>query len=149
MSLQPVSQLSVTTNIPFDINFQALQKTKYEDWYWKFQVGKCYYRLGMFRDAEKMFKSALKQQEMIDVFLHLSRVRAKIPATDRISNLQYVPYVPRLGVGVTLILVIPLSAQFCLDRLEFGRIGQAVRQRCGTSKSKSTQPRSRTRWNTL
>jgi hypothetical protein len=28
----------------------------------------------MFRDAEKMFKSALKQQEMIDVFLHLARV---------------------------------------------------------------------------
>ena len=99
MSLQPVSQLSVTTNIPFDINFQALQKTKYEDWYWKFQVGKCYYRLGMFRDAEKMFKSALKQQEMIDVFLHLSRVRAKIPATDRISILQYVPYVQRPGLG--------------------------------------------------
>ena len=62
--------------------FQALQKTKYEDWYWKFQVGKCYYRLGMFRDAEKMFKSALKQQEMIDVFLHLSRVRTKTLALD-------------------------------------------------------------------
>lgn len=38
-------------------------------------MGKCYFRLGMFRDAEKMFKSALKQQEMIDVFLHLARVR--------------------------------------------------------------------------
>ncbi len=38
------------------------------------QVGKCYFRLGMFRDSEKMFKSALKQQEMIDVFLHLARV---------------------------------------------------------------------------
>ena len=34
----------------------------------------------MFRDAEKMFKSALKQQEMIDVFLHLSRVRDKNPS---------------------------------------------------------------------
>lgn len=53
---------------------QALQSSKYEDWYWKFSVGKCYYRLGMFRDAEKMFKSALKQQEMIDIFLHLARV---------------------------------------------------------------------------
>jgi len=37
-------------------------------------VGKCYFRLGMFRDAEKMFKSALKQQEMIDMFIHLARV---------------------------------------------------------------------------
>ena len=25
-------------------------------------LGKCYYRLGMFREAEKQFKSALKQQ---------------------------------------------------------------------------------------
>lgn len=57
-----------------DSDTQALQSSKYEDWFWKFQVGKCYYRLGMLRDSEKMFKSALKQQEMIDVFLHLSRV---------------------------------------------------------------------------
>ena len=53
---------------------QALQASKYEDWYWKVQLGKCYFRLGMFRDSEKMFKSALKQQEMIDTFLLLSKV---------------------------------------------------------------------------
>ena len=35
---------------------QALQASKYEDWYWKVQLGKCYFRLGMFRDSEKMFK---------------------------------------------------------------------------------------------
>ncbi|XP_059085727.1 tetratricopeptide repeat protein 8-like isoform X3 [Tigriopus californicus] len=61
-----------------DLAAQALQASNYEDWYWKFQVGKCYYRFGMFRDAEKMFKSALKQQEMIDVFLHLARVYLRI-----------------------------------------------------------------------
>ena len=32
---------------------QALQSSKYEDWYWKFQVGKCYFRLGMFRWARE------------------------------------------------------------------------------------------------
>ncbi len=32
----------------------------------------------VYRDAEKMFKSALKQQEMIDVFLHLARVYVRL-----------------------------------------------------------------------
>ncbi len=61
-----------------DLAAQALQASKYEDWYWKLQVGKCYFRLGMFRDAEKMFKSALKQQEMIDTFLHLAQVYVRL-----------------------------------------------------------------------
>lgn len=57
---------------------QALQASKFEDWYWKVQMGKCYFRLGMFRDSEKMFKSALKQQEMIDTFLLLSKVYTRL-----------------------------------------------------------------------
>lgn len=31
-------------------------------------------RLGMYREAEKQFKSALKQQEMIDTYLYLAKV---------------------------------------------------------------------------
>ena len=54
--------------------FQALQASKYEDWFWKVALGKCYFRLGMFRDAERMFKSALKMQEMIDILLLLAKV---------------------------------------------------------------------------
>ena len=57
---------------------QALQASKYEDWYWKVQLGRCYFRLGMFRDAEKMYKSALKQQEMIETFLLLSKVYIRL-----------------------------------------------------------------------
>ena len=56
------------------ILFQALQASKYEDWFWKVALGKCYFRLGMFRDAERMFKSALKMQEMIDILLLLAKV---------------------------------------------------------------------------
>ena len=36
---------------------------------------------------------------------------------------------------------VPLSARFCLGRLEFGRTGWAGGQDDGTSKFKSTQPR--------
>ena len=43
-------------------------------------------------------------------------------------------------VGLTLYFDIPLSAQSCLGRWKFGRIGWYVRQYSGTPKSKSTQP---------
>ncbi|KAH0502439.1 Tetratricopeptide repeat protein 8 [Microtus ochrogaster] len=53
---------------------QVPQHSQYKDWWWKVQIGKCYYRLGMYREAEKQFKSALKQQEMVDTFLYLAKV---------------------------------------------------------------------------
>ena len=54
------------------------QASKYEDWWWKQQLGKCYYRLGLYRDAEKQFQSALKQQPTIDNYLYLSKVFVKL-----------------------------------------------------------------------
>ncbi|GIX88931.1 tetratricopeptide repeat protein 8 [Caerostris extrusa] len=57
-----------------DIAAQATQACHFEDWWWKFQLGKCYYRFGMFRDAEKQFKSSIKQQDMIDTYLWLGKV---------------------------------------------------------------------------
>ena len=36
------------------------------------------FRLGMYRDAEKQFKSALKQQEMVDTFLYLCKVYVRL-----------------------------------------------------------------------
>lgn len=58
------------------LNFaaQATQANKFKDWWWKVQLGKCYYRLGLFRDAEKQFKSALKNQQMVETFLRLAMV---------------------------------------------------------------------------
>lgn len=32
-----------------------------QDWWWKARLGKCYYQLGLLRDAERQFKSALGQ----------------------------------------------------------------------------------------
>ena len=36
------------------------------------------FRLGLFRDAEKQFASALKQHKSIDIYLFLSKVYAKL-----------------------------------------------------------------------
>jgi tetratricopeptide repeat protein 8 len=37
------------------------------------RLGKAYYQLGLYRDAEKQFKSALKSQEMVSVHLELTK----------------------------------------------------------------------------
>ncbi|XP_037081086.1 tetratricopeptide repeat protein 8-like [Pollicipes pollicipes] len=61
-----------------DLASQATQAAEYKDWWWKVALGKCYYRLGMFREAEKQFKSALKQQPMVASLLHLCRVYTRL-----------------------------------------------------------------------
>jgi tetratricopeptide repeat protein 8 len=50
----------------------------YNDWWWKARLGKCYYQLGLLRDAERQFKSALKTQEMVVTFLELGKVYMKL-----------------------------------------------------------------------
>jgi tetratricopeptide repeat protein 8 len=57
---------------------EATQAQEYKDWWWKARLGKCYYQLGLFRDAEKQFKSALKQQEMLPTILELCKVYMKL-----------------------------------------------------------------------
>ncbi|KAE8586177.1 hypothetical protein XENTR_v10021579 [Xenopus tropicalis] len=52
----------------------ATEESNFKDWWWKVQLGKCYYRLGLYREAEKQFKSALTQQNMVDIFLYLGKV---------------------------------------------------------------------------
>nr|XP_039250365.1 tetratricopeptide repeat protein 8-like [Styela clava]XP_039250373.1 tetratricopeptide repeat protein 8-like [Styela clava]XP_039250382.1 tetratricopeptide repeat protein 8-like [Styela clava]XP_039255326.1 tetratricopeptide repeat protein 8-like [Styela clava]XP_039255327.1 tetratricopeptide repeat protein 8-like [Styela clava] len=56
----------------------ATEKSQYKDWWWKVQLGKCYYRLGMYRDAERQFKSALKQESIVDTMLYLGKVYQRL-----------------------------------------------------------------------
>eukprot|EP00818_Percolomonas_sp_WS_P002291 CAMPEP_0117443152 /NCGR_PEP_ID=MMETSP0759-20121206/4543_1 /TAXON_ID=63605 /ORGANISM="Percolomonas cosmopolitus, Strain WS" /LENGTH=512 /DNA_ID=CAMNT_0005235109 /DNA_START=61 /DNA_END=1599 /DNA_ORIENTATION=+ len=52
----------------------ATVEAEYNDWWWKARLGKCYYQLGLYRDAEKQFKSALRQQDMVVLYLELCKV---------------------------------------------------------------------------
>lgn len=61
-----------------DLAAAATTKAKYNDWWWKARLGKIYYRLGLYRDAERQFKSALAQQDSIAVSLELAKVYLKI-----------------------------------------------------------------------
>ncbi|XP_021361396.1 tetratricopeptide repeat protein 8-like isoform X2 [Mizuhopecten yessoensis] len=56
----------------------ATESCQYNDWWWKVQLAKCYYKLGMYRDAEKQLKSAQKQQDIIDIYLYLCKVYVRL-----------------------------------------------------------------------
>lgn len=56
----------------------ATQHCRYEDWWWKARLGKCYYQLGLYRHSEKQFKSALRQSHMITVALELCKIYLRI-----------------------------------------------------------------------
>lgn len=50
----------------------------YDDWWWKERLGKCYYQIGHYREAEKQFKASLKMQDTTNAFLQLSNVYIKL-----------------------------------------------------------------------
>eukprot|EP00192_Tetraselmis_astigmatica_P021235 CAMPEP_0117672890 /NCGR_PEP_ID=MMETSP0804-20121206/14166_1 /TAXON_ID=1074897 /ORGANISM="Tetraselmis astigmatica, Strain CCMP880" /LENGTH=278 /DNA_ID=CAMNT_0005481563 /DNA_START=185 /DNA_END=1021 /DNA_ORIENTATION=+ len=52
----------------------ATQRNEFQDWWWKSRLGKCYYQLGLYRDAEKQFKSALVHQKSVTTMLELGKV---------------------------------------------------------------------------
>ncbi|XP_046847761.1 tetratricopeptide repeat protein 8-like [Xenia sp. Carnegie-2017] len=57
---------------------RATESSKFKDWWWKVQLAKCYYRLGMFRDCEKQLKSSLRDDEMVDSYLYLAKVYVRL-----------------------------------------------------------------------
>ncbi|XP_014238958.2 tetratricopeptide repeat protein 8 [Trichogramma pretiosum] len=61
-----------------DLAVQATQVCQYKDWWWKLQLGKCYYMLGLTRDAEQQFRSALRDSKNIETVLRLVRVYIRL-----------------------------------------------------------------------
>ncbi|GLD98491.1 hypothetical protein PINS_up007188 [Pythium insidiosum] len=57
---------------------EATVAADYKDWWWKARLGKCYYQLGLFRDAEKQFESSLRNQEMVITVLELGKVYLRL-----------------------------------------------------------------------
>jgi len=57
---------------------EATEKNQFKDWWWKARLGKCYYQLGLFRDAEKQFKSAIKHRPMVSTMLELAKVHLRL-----------------------------------------------------------------------
>jgi tetratricopeptide repeat protein 8 len=53
---------------------EATTSAEYQDWWWKSRLGKCYYQLGLLRDAEKQFQSSLQLSNMITTSMELAKI---------------------------------------------------------------------------
>ncbi|KAL1528340.1 hypothetical protein AB1Y20_009694 [Prymnesium parvum] len=65
----------------------ATVQTNYEDWWWKERLGKCYYMLGLFREAEKQFASSIKSQPMVVAHLQLAKVALRLDQPNKALEL--------------------------------------------------------------
>ncbi len=43
-----------------DIAAEATSIVSFNDWWWKARIGKCQFKMGMIKDAERQFASSLK-----------------------------------------------------------------------------------------
>jgi tetratricopeptide repeat protein 8 len=50
----------------------------YTDWFWKSRLAKCYYQLGLMREAERQLRSALGHQPIVECFLELGKVYLRL-----------------------------------------------------------------------
>ena len=65
--------------VALDLAAQATQASEFKDWWWKLELGKCYYKVNLLRDAETQFKSCLKHNEItVDPFLWLGKVYLRL-----------------------------------------------------------------------
>ncbi|XP_002155374.2 tetratricopeptide repeat protein 8 isoform X1 [Hydra vulgaris] len=86
----------------------AIVATEYKDWWWKVQLAKCYYRLGLYRDAEKQLISSLRDEQIVDTYLYLCKVYVKLdqPLTGieiLVKGLEKFPQETTLLVGIARI----------------------------------------------
>lgn len=62
-----------------DLAQQAAKHASNNDWWWKLQLGKCSYKLGLLREAEDHLKSCINHKgTSVDPFLWLGRVYLKM-----------------------------------------------------------------------
>lgn len=90
---------------------EATKEHDFKDWWWKARLGKCYYKLGLYRDAEKQLRSSIKVQPVIQTYLELVNVyvRLDLPNT-ALDVLQEAWYV----ILVTLRTLLFIESSVCL-----------------------------------
>lgn len=65
---------------------EATVQTEYKDWWWKARLGKCYFQLGLFRDAQKQFESSLKIEDVIPTHIELAKVFLRLDQPNFAQN---------------------------------------------------------------
>jgi tetratricopeptide repeat protein 8 len=87
-----------------ELGAECTRVAGFKDWWWKLVVGRAYHKLGLFREAEKQFKSSLREQDM--VVTHLELVKVLLRLDQPTTALQHLaeasashPGEPRLVLG--------------------------------------------------
>ncbi len=57
----------------------ALTGVPLQDWWWKARLGRCYYQLGLLREADQQFRSSMKAAMVTNTVLELSKASAQQP----------------------------------------------------------------------
>ena len=73
--------LYIGNDIRLALNFaaQCTEQAKFKSWWWKKELGKCYFKLSLLRDAEKQFRSALNHSECgVDAYLWLGKLYQRL-----------------------------------------------------------------------
>ena len=89
----------------------ATQLAQFEDWWWKERLGKCYYQLGLLRDAEKQFQSVLKENDMVVAVLELCKVYIKLDQPNTALDV-YRGYSERHPVRTQSLRSLPCASHF-------------------------------------
>jgi len=61
-----------------ELGAECTTHAEFKDWWWKLTLGKCYYKLGVFREAERQLKSSLVEQDMVVTHLELCKVYLRL-----------------------------------------------------------------------
>lgn len=96
------------TRRALDMCAEATEVNDYKNWWWKARLGKCYFKLGMLRDAENQLRSSLRIQPIVNTYLELVNVylRLDLPNTalDVLEEaIKRFTLEPRLVLGIARI----------------------------------------------
>jgi len=84
---------------------EATKAHEYQDWWFKARLGKCYFKLGLLREAEKQLRSSLKAQPTVNTYLELVNVYTRLDLPNTAIDLlnegcEKFPIEPRLILGI-------------------------------------------------
>ncbi|KAJ8600068.1 hypothetical protein CTAYLR_001872 [Chrysophaeum taylorii] len=61
-----------------DLCTAALLEETRTSWWWKYRQGRCYYQLGLYRDAENALSASIREQRMVPAVLELAKVYLRL-----------------------------------------------------------------------
>lgn len=72
---------------------EATKACDFKDWWWKAMLGKCYFKIGLLREAEHQMRSSIKAQPIVTTYLNLTNVLLRLDqpnaAIDLLNEARY------------------------------------------------------------